>query len=484
MGGSLPTVGIIGGGASGALTAIHILAQTSTEPIHLVLVERGGAIGEGVAFSTDSYRHLLNVQAHYMSALEADPDHFVRWLEGNASDCGRDSFAPRRLYGRFLTETLHRQVNLQGRQDVFQTIRDQVVDIDVGPGPQLVLAGGGKVGADAVVLATGLVAPKVPQYMTRVAAGPRFISDPWAGAALSGIDSDATVTLIGSGLTAIDVLLSLEELGHRGPIHAVSRHGLVPHAHRPLVEQDTEVTVCAHGNGASARRLLHEVRGLVAETESRGGDWRQIVDGLRPLTATLWRSLSEEERRRFRRHLERYWSVHRHRMAPEVANTVDRLTRSGLFRIHAGRLVTVDEISSPPAYRIGVRLRANGALESWLSGWVINCSGPDPNVFTDPRNLLSRLGDRRLARPGPLGLGVATDVDGRLLGCSGRPVEWLWTLGSLRQGDQLESTAVPEIRQQACAIATEVRRFVSRCRRVQQGGKEGMPTVRRGEAGP
>ena len=111
-------------------------------------------------------------------------------------------------------------------------------------------------------------------------------------------------------------------------------------------------------------------------------------------------------------------------------------------------------------------------------------AGPDPNVFTDPRNLLSRLGDRRLARPGPLGLGVATDVDGRLLGCSGRPVEWLWTLGSLRQGDQLESTAVPEIRQQACAIATEVRRFVSRCRRVQQGGKEGMPTVRRGEAGP
>jgi len=46
------------------------------------------------------------------------------------------------------------------------------------------------------------------------------------------------------------------------------------------------------------------------------------MDGLRPHWDMLWRRLPEHEQRRFLQHVARYWEVHRHRMAPQVAATV------------------------------------------------------------------------------------------------------------------------------------------------------------------
>ena len=467
MGSRIPTVVIVGGGASGSLTAIHLLSRPSTGPISLALVERDAAVGGGVAFSTESDRHLLNVPACGMSAFEGEPDHFLRWLVGNSRGYDRASYVPRRLYGRYLAETLCQHADLRGRRDEFETVRGNVVDLVVADGPYLVLAGGRRVRADAVVLATGLVAPKVPQFAKDIEASSRFVPDPWSDGALRKIEHDATVTLVGSGLTAIDVLLSLTEAGHHGAVNAVSRHGLSPRPHRAFLSRDDEASCrCARLTGTSTRQLLHAIREMVEECGSRGGDWRQVIDGLRPYTASLWLELPDVERRRFRRHLERYWSVHRHRMAPQIADTVDRLKRSGQFRVHAGHVLTIDEVPSTQGFEI--RLGPGRTVRSLRSDWVINCSGPDPNVFAETDGLFSRLRAKQLAKPGPLGLGVATDMDGHVLNESGSPVEWLWTLGSLRQGDLLESTAVPELRQQASVISTGIRRFLSEGRQARE----------------
>ena len=59
-----------------------------------------------------------------------------------------------------------------------------------------------------------------------------FAADPWAADALTGIDPDAPVLLLGTGLTMVDIALKLAEEGHRGPMLAVSRRGLLPGAHR------------------------------------------------------------------------------------------------------------------------------------------------------------------------------------------------------------------------------------------------------------
>jgi uncharacterized NAD(P)/FAD-binding protein YdhS len=462
VGKQIPTVVIIGGGASGSLTAIHLLSRPSTESIRLVLVERDSVIGGGVAFSTESDRHLLNVAACGMSAFEGEPLHFVRWLTENFRGYDHASYAPRLLYGRYLAETLCQHAGLRGRRDEFETIRDEVVDLDAWPRPCVTLAGGRRIHPDAVVLASGLVAPKVPVFAKGIEGSSRFISDPWANRALGEIERDAKVTLVGSGLTAIDVVLSLEQAGHRGVVEAVSRHGLLPRAHRPMLPRDEALmSQCAELRSMGTRELLRSIRTLVDQTESRGGDWRQVIDALRCKTAALWKELPEVERSRFRRHLERYWSVHRHRMAPQVAETVDRLTSCGRLQVRAGHIDTIRESSNSQDLEVVLRRGSRGATETLRSAWVINCSGPDPHVFSEPESLLARLRTRHLANPGPLGVGVATDQEGRLLDDTGLPVAWLWTLGSLRQGQLLESTAVPEIRRQASDIAVQVRKFLS-----------------------
>jgi len=57
-------------------------------------------------------------------------------------------------------------------------------------------------------------------------------------------------------------------------------------------------------------------------------------------------------------------------------------------------------------------------------------------------------------------MGTATDEGGRVLGSDGQPLPWMWALGSLRQGQLLESTAVPEIRGQAAALALDVMNYL------------------------
>ncbi len=74
-------------------------------------------------------------------------------------------------------------------------------------------------------------------------------------------------------------------------------------------------------------------------------------------------------------------------------------------------------------------------------------------IAADP--LLAGLARTGLVRPGPAGLGVDTSDDGRVLGVlpSAMP---LYAIGSLRRGNLFETTAMPEIREQAYDVARSV----------------------------
>jgi uncharacterized NAD(P)/FAD-binding protein YdhS len=159
---------------------------------------------------------------------------------------------------------------------------------------------------------------------------------------------------------------------------------------------------------------------------------------------------------RFKRHLERYWSVHRHRMAPEVAAQVERLLDDGLFHVHSGQVLAVKKTGS--SLRLAVKTFPSGHVRHWSTDWVVNCSGPDPNIFRADQVVMTSLHSRGLARPGRFGIGVDTDLAGKVIGGSGQVSDWLWAVGSLRQGQLLESTAVPEIRVQALNIAAQIQR--------------------------
>ena len=72
------------------------------------------------------------------------------------------------------------------------------------------------VGADAVVLAMGVVPSRFPHGLIGPGAEDRCLANPWNAAGLARIEPSATVTLVGTGLSAVDVLLALQENGHRG----------------------------------------------------------------------------------------------------------------------------------------------------------------------------------------------------------------------------------------------------------------------------
>ena len=84
---------------------------------------------------------------------------------------------------------------------------------------------------------------------------------------------------------------------------------------------------------------------------------------------------------------------------------------------------------------------------------MINCTGPDTDLARVHDPLVQALRRDGLIRPDPLGLGLDTDEDGRLLDAEGRPSERLFLVGPLRKGQLWENTAVPELREEARRMA-------------------------------
>lgn len=442
-----PTIAIVGGGASGVLTALHLLRRRAA--VRIVLIEERPTLGRGVAYGTTSDAHILNVPAANMSAYPDEPRHFLQWARDRFPDADGGSFLPRWLYGQYLEWCLAEEVALSRRRTPFTAVQGRVVGVVAGPdGAVLRLSSGETLWASQVVLALGNSAGPTG---TATAPRPGPVRDAWQPDALADLPAGRPVVLIGTGLTAVDVVLSLEDAGFDGPIHAVSRRGLLPRVHEPMPDGAGPIHAAGPGPG-SARELVASIRDEIRLAAVLGQDWRGVVDGLRPRTQALWAALPEAERARLHRHALRYWEVHRHRMAPEVAERIDRLRHSGRLRISAGRVVSVLPVSGGAAVTVRPRGgRADGIVLE--AGAVIRCTGPREDLGSLGDPLLDGLFAVGDATPGPLGLGLAVDPDGRLLDRDGHPSEGLWAIGPLRRGALLETTAIPEIRLQAEALA-------------------------------
>jgi uncharacterized NAD(P)/FAD-binding protein YdhS len=445
---------IVGGGASGVLMAAQLLRNPSLRNRTVTLIDRRATLGAGSAFGTRRPCHRLNVAASRMSGFADEPDHFVDWVQERDPSVGPTSFVSRGFYGEYLRDVL-RQADGATLGARLCPMNGEVEAIELADGERATvrLRSGARIAADAVVLALGNLQPCDPHVGDdRFYESRRYIRDPWAPGAIEAISGSAPVLLIGSGLTAVDVVLTLESRRHRGAIHAISRHGALPQSHtseRPRVRREIDIKSIAAAR--TARELLHAFRTELRAADASGDDWRTVVDALRPTTQAIWRSLPEAEQRRFVAHLSRYWEVHRHRMAPQVAGTIDALRDRGALHVAAGRVVAYAE--SGDGVCVTVRSR-DGKVSQLRVGHVVNCTGPGYDVVGANEPLIASLFRAGAVRPGPLGLGLDVDDRGAVINDAGVPSSRLWTLGALRRGALWESTAVPEIREQAAELAT------------------------------
>jgi uncharacterized NAD(P)/FAD-binding protein YdhS len=226
-------VAVVGAGAAGALTAVQLMrrAEQAGRGLGIWLIDPAAHTGRGVAYGTSDPRHLLNVPAARMSAFPDDPGHFLRWLAGRHPHATPGDFVPRKEYGRYLSDLVE-QTARGSRHARLHRVRERVVDVrDRSTGPVLRLAGGGELRVDAAVLALGSLGPDHSWAGPVLRASERFVADPWAPGALDGVAAEEDVLLVGTGLTMVDVAVTLARPGR--VLHAVSRHGLLPQEHLP-----------------------------------------------------------------------------------------------------------------------------------------------------------------------------------------------------------------------------------------------------------
>jgi uncharacterized NAD(P)/FAD-binding protein YdhS len=431
------TVAIVGGGISGSLTAYHLVRLGV--PTRVVVIDPRPELGLGLAFSTTSLQHLLNVPAGKVSALPDQPNHFLDWLQANYDPeiTGAD-FAPRAIFGQYVREIL---ATAPGIEHLQTTILDCHV---TGKRATLQLADGTTLTAQAVVLATGnfnpALLPGVSEELNRTGI---YCQSAWEDATFANLPEDAPVALIGAGLTAVDVLLRLREQGHKGVVTAISKHGVFPKRH--MACEQLEECVIKGEPPLKARELLRAVHVAL----KAGKPWRAVIDSIRPRTNELWLALPLVEQKRFRRHLKRRWELVRHRMAPSIADHVDAELASGTLVHLQGSLKTV----RPAHGGAIVDYKNSGEIAQVAAARVINCTGPDTNYHRVGSPLLNSLFARGLIVDGPYGAGLWSDQNGALRAEDGTASALLFTLGPARLGTLFESIAVPELRSQARELA-------------------------------
>jgi uncharacterized NAD(P)/FAD-binding protein YdhS len=409
-------VAVIGGGASGTLAAAYLLraAAEARVALRIALIDRWGLHGLGRAYATAHPAHLLNSPVDRMSAVADDAGHLARWAEVNG--IRHDGFLSRPDFGRYLRELLADAERMAGPTATVTRITSDVVGLscsESGRPLRLQLADGGRIDADAAVLATGNQPPAAP---FRVPASPRYIGDPWMPGALDGVADGSLVVVLGSGLTMLDVAVSLTSAHPQTVVHAVSRHGLVPRVHQAPSRGAVKLPVLpAHDlSTVGLPALIRSVR--VAAAQDPAG-WQAAVDSLRPHIPGLWQRLSLPDKRLFLRHVARYWEVHRHRVPPATARRIDELRFADRLLVQRGRIIEVTE--KPDG--LCVRIEHDGQVTEIAAGWLINATGPaaDITATTDP--LLRDLLDSGQARHDPLRLGIEVDDGGALLNASGTP---------------------------------------------------------------
>ena len=204
---------IVGGGFAGVAVAYHLLREMNADGrIHVV--EMGPWLGRGIAYGVESEVFRLNVPASRMSLDPEAPDDFVAF---SGSGGEPHAFLGRALFARYVTAR------------VASAVRESAAKVRLWRGEAVavtptgvVLRNGTTLPAAAVVLATGIV-PRVthPDWHAKVV-------DAWDECALATLPKQGRLLIVGSGLSALDVIAFLDAQGFAGEVTLMSPRGLLP----------------------------------------------------------------------------------------------------------------------------------------------------------------------------------------------------------------------------------------------------------------
>jgi uncharacterized NAD(P)/FAD-binding protein YdhS len=453
------SVVIIGGGFAGALTAIKLLDKTEV-PLSITILEPREELGRGVAYSTTESVHLVNGPAATFSLHPEEPDHLVHWLAENAPRYGwtlpadiAGSFPPRYLYGTYVRDELHRAISTARSGSTFRHVRAAASSLASAPHRvEIVTSQGDTITADEVVLALGVFQPDLPKKETSVAHHPAFATSAWDAAALDRLVEAEEILLIGSSLSMVDAVASMEARGFRGQYQVISRRGQFIEDRRN-VEPERDF-LAESPLPTTARSLLSIVKAERRALAAAAKDWQALPVAIRPHILPLWQKAGDAERLRFARHLRAFWDVTAHRAAPDSYRAVSNAIAEGRLRHRPARLLAM----KPSGRSIAVTLKSRtGGTEVHSFGGVIDCRGHqlhDWRRISDP--FVRSLVESGEVRPHSTGFGIDATVEGDVISEEGRVHRNISAIGHPLRGVAWESSSISEQRVQAIALADRI----------------------------
>ncbi|MFT3791688.1 MAG: FAD/NAD(P)-binding protein [Rudaea sp.] len=450
---------VIGGGAAGSAVVGEFLRRGQPGEFDLIWLVGRQAPGRGVAYSTTTEHHLLNVRAANMGLFADDVGAFVAYAQAQGWPVKGFDFAPRAWYGDYLEAVLAREISVARERSVaVRVLSADATSVrgDDATGYVVGTADGEEFDADGVVLAIGAL-PSTPlaEVTAAARASHAYTADPWHWPLPR--KPPERVVVLGTGLTAVDALQSAARLWPNAQLTAISRHGRLPRSHNPAPGQPYEHQASLIEALRARPQVAHWLREIRAAMEDEDVEWRSVVDGLRPETQNLWRLLEERERARFLRHLRWLWESARHRLPQQTTNELARLRTQGRLKILAAHVRSID-VHASAADQIEVRVQPRGAenVRSFAADLVIQATGFNISVNATDHPLIHQMVSEGVAHPDELDLGLATDAEGRLLRADGTPRHGLRCLGTLLRGSVWECSGLPEIRSLSKAIACEL----------------------------
>ncbi len=459
---TLKKIGIIGGGFTGTLTAVHLI-EKSTQPCEIIIINKRESLNKGLAYNPYSNKHLLNVVAGKMSAFPDKPDHFLNWvmqrdeLIHTNKTLLANSFLPRQLYGEYLRHIWEEAVKRAEAKQLRVTVIDAVVvDLDVAENAVSVrLDTNLNVNVNACVLATGNHIPRNPSIQNMdFYSSANYFQNPWKMESVKITNQQLPVLIIGNGLTMVDTVLGLVEHGFKGEIYSISPHGFNMLPHQPNALNDSTIAE-ELSDGMTIYELVHLVNKHIKAVRAIGISPEPIIDALRPHTQRIWKSFSDEEKKLFMSRLRHLWGVARHRIPLPSHDTLQQLRIDGKLHIQSGTLVDITE--SNDSIEVHYFDKKEQERKVLHVSRIINCTGPETDVMKLENNFLKRCLLKEMLTQDSLKLGIRANTETfQILRSDGKPHPHLFTLGSNLKGELWESTAVNELREQAEKLAEQL----------------------------
>jgi uncharacterized NAD(P)/FAD-binding protein YdhS len=453
---SLP-IGVVGGGFTGAVFCVH-LANVSPIPLDIQVIEPREQVGFGLAYGACGKEHRINVPSDRMSVFAERPRDFTDWLE--LSGCidadpagwtpSGDFYSTRTDFGLYVAHLFGTAAKGNRSGSSFQHRRQSVVAFE--PGDQRWRAHlDDRTTAEYVQLVLAATYP-IPAFRVPVDSAalsrPGLIADPWDQEAIKALPHDANIGIIGTGLTMCDVLVTLRTHGHRGPISAISRHGLVP---RPHAGFSTTFDLFRNEPPPdTAVGLIRLLRQRIVDAQESGETWHVVIDAFRFQLAHYWPKLTLVERKKITRHLRTWWDVHRFRIAPQVDDLMTKGLTEGWLSIEAGHVHSI----GVGGKRLSLVWKPKGGRQRMTTfDAVVNCTGPDSDISRSSNKMLRSAADAGHIRPDPFRAGIDVDEYGRVSAADGSIRPGLWAAGPLARTVVGEATGVPEASGHARVVA-------------------------------